>query len=102
MEETKELKIDIKENSVEKKHQKDIYDNELQTCCSGTSDKRCLEFGVKAFVICGVLTVSSSMLIYNNVHGNDCSSMNSIYSSIITLIVGVFLPSPIKKKDVSL
>ena len=48
------------ESELEKK-----YETEINYC--GMFDKRCLEFGIKAFVICGSLAVASSMLIYNNI-----------------------------------
>lgn len=81
---TKQRKLDF----LEKK-----YDNTWQSCCL-TVDKRATIF-FSQFTIAMVVT---AFCIYQLINLDNCEAQ-SLYSSILTLILGVFLPSPKMRKD---
>ena len=66
-------------------------DNHLYLCCAGgrTSDKRLLTFIASATL--SLITVLFSC--YQLTQGLDCSQEN-VYSSLISLVIGVWLKSP--------
>ena len=87
----KQVEISIKEKE---------YDNKLNSCCSGSTDKRLLEVGFKMSIIAVVLVFSLVMIAINSVSRDSCNSFNSLYMSMVTLIIGVFIPNPkIKNKN---
>lgn len=69
------------------------YDNTWQSCCL-TLDKRATIF-FSQFTIALVVT---AFCIYQLIHLDNCEAQ-SLYSSILTLVLGVFLPSPKMRKD---
>jgi hypothetical protein len=85
---TKELRraviehiIDIENNTTE---------NQLQSCCGRTSDKRLLVFIASIIISISVVGFSCVQLVLLD----DCHSQNT-YISLLTLIVGVWIKSPI-------
>ena len=81
---TKQRKLEL----LEKK-----YDNTWQSCCL-TLDKR-------ATIFFSQLTIAMTVTIfciYQLIHLDNCEAQ-SLYSSILTLVLGVFLPSPKMRKD---
>jgi len=85
----REVEIEIKEKD---------YDNKLNSCCSGTTDKRLLEVGFKMSIVSIVLVFSLAMIGINSVNGDSCNHFNPMYMSLVTLIIGVFVPQPKLKK----
>jgi len=65
--------------------------NQLYLCCGGgrTSDKRLLTFTASATLSLIVVVFSC----YQLTQGLDCSQEN-VYSSLISLVIGVWLKSP--------
>jgi hypothetical protein len=62
--------------------------NELRSCCFKI-DHHAARFFSQIFVLIGLIIYSAVMLVVNE----DCNSQRS-YSSILTLCLGAFLPSP--------
>ena len=100
MEEKQELKIgslsdEKRRLAVELKIQAERYENEYTSCCSRSgTDKRLIDVGFKMTVLLIVLIHSLIMIAYNTIHDNPCDSFNPLYTSIITLIIGLFIPQP--------
>lgn len=64
--------------------------NQLQSCCGKSSDKRLLVFIASAVISISVVVFSCTQLVLLD----DCHSQNT-YISLLTLIVGVWIKSPI-------
>ena len=62
--------------------------NELKSCCF-MIDHNAARFFSQIFVLIGLIVYSAVMLVVNE----DCNSQRN-YSSILTLCLGAFLPSP--------
>ena len=62
--------------------------NELKSCCFKI-DHNAARFFSQIFVLIGLIVYSAVMLVVNE----DCNSQRN-YSSILTLCLGAFLPSP--------
>ena len=62
--------------------------NELKSCCFKI-DHNAARFFSQIFVLIGLIVYSAVMLVANE----DCNSQRN-YSSILTLCLGAFLPSP--------
>lgn len=62
--------------------------NELKSCCFKI-DHNAARFFSQIFVLIGLIIYSAVMLVVND----DCNSQRN-YSSILTLCLGAFLPSP--------
>lgn len=62
--------------------------NELKSCCFKI-DHNAARFFSQIFVLIGLIIYSAVMLVVNT----DCNSQRN-YSSILTLCLGAFLPSP--------
>jgi hypothetical protein len=62
--------------------------NELKSCCFRI-DHNAARFFSQIFVLIGLIIYSAVMLVVNQ----DCNSQRN-YSSILTLCLGAFLPSP--------
>ena len=62
--------------------------NELKSCCF-MIDHNAARFFSQIFVLIGLIVYSAVMLVANE----DCNSQRN-YSSILTLCLGAFLPSP--------
>lgn len=72
--------------------EKDFQRENIYTCCSGSkTDKRVIEFASKFSICLLVLIFSIAQLI---LHSGDCTSEH-LYSNFISMILGVFLPSPV-------
>jgi hypothetical protein len=70
-----------------------VYDNELRSCCFYL-DKRVMEYFTKIivlFIFCVFFCVQLFRI-------DNCDS-NQLYSSLLTLCLGIFLPSPRLTKD---
>ena len=65
-----------------------LYENELKSCCFKI-DHHAARFFSQIFVLIGLIIYSAVMLVVNE----DCNSQRN-YSSILTLCLGAFLPSP--------
>ena len=69
--------------------------NEWRSCCF-TLDRRCLLFLVQ--VVITILMMVFSM--YKLVVSDECSPDRQVFSSILTMCLSIWLPSPrISKKD---
>jgi len=62
--------------------------NELKSCCFKI-DHNAARFFSQIFVLIGLIIYSAVMLVVNT----DCNSQRN-FSSILTLCLGAFLPSP--------
>jgi Sec-independent protein secretion pathway component TatC len=63
-------------------------DNTWKSCCL-TTDKRFLLFGTQFFVMLLIIIFCIVQLVKNN----DCDSQRA-YSSLLTFIIGVMIPTP--------
>ena len=75
--------------------EKDLMETEntYKSCCL-TSDKRALQF-FSQFTICvGVLLFS----MYKLINSDECEE-TQVYIGLITMIVGIYIPQPVIKKD---
>jgi len=91
-------RLELKEKELSLKRTQNEFENEnFYRCCSGTkSDKRVIEFFSK-FVICVIVLMFCIVQLY--VHHDNCNS-NSLYGNILSMILGLFLPTPrVSKKD---
>ena len=68
--------------------------NTWRSCCGMAVDKRILLFSCQASISIITLTLCVYMLI---THKEDCDS-NQLYSNILMMILGVWLPQPNMKK----
>ncbi len=71
--------------------QKNDDDNQLNTCCGRTSDKRLLTFIASLSISILIIMLCSYQLITKL----DCVSQN-VYVGILTLIIGVWCPHPVR------
>ena len=69
------------------------YDNTWDSCCF-KMDKRATMF----FSQLAISALTMGFCIYQLVHLDNCEAQ-SLYSSILTLVLGVYLPSPKLNKD---
>lgn len=65
--------------------------NKMQTCCNTTSDKRLLLF-IASFSISSILLIFSCYKLSQEI---PCSS-ETLYVGILTMIIGLWIPSPVK------
>ena len=65
-----------------------------KSCCGMNIDKRVLLFSCQATISIMTLILCIFMLI---THHNDCDS-NQMYSNILMMLLGVWLPQPNMKK----
>ena len=65
-----------------------------RSCCGLETDKRILLFSCQASISIITLSLCVYMLI---THQDDCDS-NQLYSNILMMILGVWLPKPNMKK----
>ena len=73
-------------------------ENNYHSCCLGNTDKRLLEYISKNVVIIASLLFSMSMLIFDAINKNECNPLQSVYTSIIMLIIGLYInPDPDSK-----
>lgn len=69
-------------------------ENNYRSCCL-TVDRRALQF----FTQLGVSLIVMTLCIYNLViHHDDCDS-NQVYMGLLTMIIGVYIPTPTMTKD---
>ena len=78
----------------ETKETKNNKDYIWQSCCGLKADKRILLFRCQASISIITLTLCVYMLI---TYQDDCDS-NQLYSNILMMILGVWLPQPNMKK----
>ena len=77
---TKKRKIELEEKK---------YDNTWQSCSGCTLDKRATIFFSQLLIALIIIL----FCIYQLIHSESCER-DSLYSSILTLVLGVFLPNP--------
>ena len=100
------IMLSPRNNSIERKrieHKIQLENQEIEnnyhSCCLGNTDKRLLEYISKNVVIIASLLFSMGMLIFDAVRENECNPLQSIYTSIIMLIIGLYInPDPDSKK----
>jgi hypothetical protein len=93
LEEQKQLNISPETKKRELELAEKKYETQWKSCCGNTFDSRATIF-FSQFTIAMVVT---SFCIYQLIHEESCEAQG-LYSSILTLILGVFLPSPKMKK----
>jgi len=69
---------------------KEKYEDTYKTCCSNT-DRRCIEFASKLSISLICLLFCIGGILKNK---DDCNPLISYYTSLISLIIGYWLPSP--------
>ena len=71
---------------------KEQYENEYNSCCvkGGKTDKRLIQYGSKFFI--SVLTMG--FVFYQIFNAGECDSLLPWYTSIITMIMSVWIKPP--------
>ena len=74
---------------LELKLKEERYDNEYSTCCSrsGKTDKRLIHYGSKFSLSLAVI----GFACYQLVTADECDSLVPWYTSIVTMIIGVWI-----------
>jgi len=67
-------------------------------CCSKTLTRESLDYNVKITFMSILMVFSMTGIIYNEYFGDKCSSLTPVLTGILTAIVGIFLPTPQKRK----
>ena len=79
--------IETKKRELELAEKK--YETTWKSCCGNTIDSRALVF----FSQFSIAILILSFCIFQLIQSDSCER-DSLYSSILTLVLGVFLPSP--------
>lgn len=85
----KDLKNDVIRHRLDLEHQE--ADTQLKTCTGLTTDKRLVVLLASVIISFIVVTFSCYMLAANKL---DCSSQHT-YVGLLTLIIGIWLKSPL-------
>jgi hypothetical protein len=76
------------QEATESKHEEKRINNTWSSCCFN-SDRRAVVY----FSQLGISLITISFCIYQLTHLNSCEAQ-SLYSGILTVIVGTWLPQP--------
>jgi hypothetical protein len=79
-----DFKIDVEDKEIPDEHQ-------VETCCSGTSDKRCHTLIVQTTISISVLFLCIFKLADHNL---NCEQSN-IYVGLLTMLIGIWIKSPL-------
>lgn len=75
--------------------QQERYENTYDTCCSGSTDRRLIQYASK-------LTISLIVLAFSCIQiyrADPCDGNLPLYSSLLTMVLGAWIKTPDQKQS---